>query len=315
MFKQKKKSSTKDLVHGDPMEPVGADGNTNKKEKKKKEPKEKVPSRGLLQNKALWGVLCLVAGLLIAFVGGPAAQRRAAALTPVVVLSIDAAVGTQLTTDMLKVVEMGAGGVPKSAVTNIADAAGKYLTTAGLTDDILTTIRLSNEYPTDDPMLVSLPVGKVAMAVALDTLEQSVASKLRAGDVIQLFAVLPPAPDTADNLEAMVIPELQAVEVLSVTNNAAANITDQDKSDEDRQISTVVLAVNQRQAAVLAGLTSEARLHSALVVRGNETGKAALLTAQEEYFEKLEQLEEELDQAEDDNQIEDNENQEGEEEE
>lgn len=302
MLLNKKRGSTKDLVHGASPEgniPAGERPSHAKKEKSERHQKGEGRSLGgVLRSKTLWGILCVAAGLLVAFVGVPAAQQKAAALTPVVVLTADAPVGTKLTNDMLSVVEMGASGVPKNAITSIADAAGKYMTATGLAEDILTAMRLSAEYPTDDPELLTLPEGKVAMAVALDSLEQSVASKLRSGDVIQLFAVLQDTPDNSDNTVAMVIPELRAVEVLSVTNNEAVNITDQDKTlepDEDRQITTVVLAVNQQQAAALAGLTTNARLHSALVVRGNDTGKAAILAAQDEYFTLLEEQEHEED--------------------
>ncbi len=281
------------MVYGNASEPEPVRESTSKfkkKEKKAKPQKERQGMGGLLRNKVLWGTLCIIAALLLAFVGVPMAQEKAAALAPVVVLKNDVPIGTQLTREMLAVVEIGASGVPRNAISSISDAAGKYMATIGLADDILTGKRLSDNYPTDDPELLALPEGKVAMAVALDSLEQSVASKLRAGDLIQLFAVMNDTLDATDDLVAMVVPELRAVEVLNVTNNAAVNISDQDDPldpDEDRQITTVVLAVNQQQAAALAGLTVNAHLHSALVLRGSETGKAALLAAQEEYFSSL----------------------------
>lgn len=305
MLQRKQKGSTKDLVHGSGPElelTRDDDGlKVKRKEKKEKPHRERHGGGSILRSKTLWGAVCVIIGLLVAFVAVPAAQKRAAALTPVVVLTADAPVGTRLTGDMLSVVEVGAGGVPKDAVTNIADAAGKYMTVPGLADDILTAVRLSAQYPTDDPELLALPAGKVAMAVALDSLEQSVASKLRAGDVIQLFAVYQDGLNAAEDTVALVVPELRAVEVLSVTNNAAANITDRDSSletDDDRQIATVVLAVNQQQAATLAGLTANARLHSALVIRGNDAGKTALLEQQEIYFSSPEDPEEDEDPAE-----------------
>lgn len=295
---QKPKGSTKDLVHGtvpEPEPPRSDGGKAEKKSKKIKGKKEHRNAGGLLRNKALWGCLCLVAGFLVAFVAVPAIQKQAAALTPVVKLTADAPAGTRLTSDMLAVVEIGAGGVPRNAVTDIADATGKYMTVTGLADDILTAVRLSSQYPTNDPELLTLPAGKVAMAVALDSLEQSVASKLRTGDVIQLFAVFQDTPGGMDNtaVEGVMIPALQAVEVLSVTNASAIDVTDQGNiadGNDDRQITTVVLAVNQQQAAALSGLSANARLHAALVVRGDNDAKRAALAAQDGYFEALEEM-------------------------
>lgn len=289
---QKKPKSTKDLVHGEPAlsEQMTEKKGDRKKEKKSRPPKEEGRTvKEVVLSKPFLGALCLVAGLLIAFVAAPLAQTRAAALAPVVVLTQNVPTGTQLTTEMMETVQVGAAGVPKNAISDMASAAGRFVATSGLAGDILTTLRLTDRYPSDDPELLRLPAGKVAMAVALDSLEQSVASKLRAGDVIQLFAVLNDTLD-ATTTTAMAIPELQAVEILSVTNGEAVNVRDRGEEEvEDRQIATVVLVVDQQQAAVLAGLAANAKLHAALVVRGDAERKATALAAQDNYFVVLEE--------------------------
>lgn len=289
---QKKPKSTKDLVHGDPVPPeqVSEKKGGRKKERKTRPPKgEGRTVKEIVLSKPFLGALCLLAGLLTAFVAAPLAQARAATLAPVVVLTQNVPTGTQLTTEMMETVQVGAAGVPRNAITDMASAAGRFVATSGLAGDILTTLRLTDRYPSDDPELLNLPAGKVAMAVALDGLEQSVASKLRGGDVIQLFAVLNDTLDLSSTTTAMTVPELQAVEVLSVTNGEAVNVSDQNDTmlegaNEDRQIATVVLAVDQQQAAVLAGLAANAKLHAALVVRGDAERKAAALVAQANYF-------------------------------
>lgn len=295
MFKSKK--STRDLVHGGSV-PVNAstDDAGRKKEKPAKPPKEKPPKgegttlKAIFRSKILWGSLSIIAALIIAFVVAPIQQRRAAALAPVVVLTRDAALGELITTDMLSVVEIGAAGIPKGAITAAAEAVGQYLAVDGLNGDILTSARLATQYPTDDPILTELPEGKVAMAASLGSLEQSVASKLRAGDVIQLFAALNDTLTEGSSVAAAIIPELRAVEILSVTNNMAVDIKNQDalgEAAEDRQISVVVLALNPQQAATLAGLENNATLYAALVIRGDPARAAAALKAQDDYFFSL----------------------------
>lgn len=294
MFR-KKETSTKAMVHGGPELESPA---REKRAKKEKAPKgtghELRMSSGFLKSKTFWGVLCLLAAFGIAFVGAPLAQKKAAALAPVVILTQDVPIGTRLTGEMLKVVDVGAAGVPQGALSDLGTAMGQYVAKTGIAGDILTAARLSAQYPTEDPELLTLPAGKEAIAVALDSLEASVASKLRAGDIIRLYAVLNNSTGnmmTAEETEvtAMIVPELQAVEVLSVTNAEASNVDDEtstlpDGDATDRQIATVVLAVNQRQAATLAGLTANAKLHASLVVRGSDGGKEAALAAQEAYF-------------------------------
>lgn len=298
MFKSKK--STKDLVHGGsaPVDtPVGE--SSRKKEKPAKPPKDKPPKgerttlKAIFRSKILWGSLSIVAALVIAFIVAPMSQSRAAALAPVVVLTRDVEQGTQVTQDMLRVVEIGAAGIPQGAVTDPTSVIGMYVAAQGLVGDILTDTRLSAEYPTDDPILLDLPAGKVAMAASLGDLAQNVASKLRPGDVIQLFAVLDDVSGDGDHtvVSAMIIPELRAVEILGVTNSNAADIKELNQTlagtEDDRRVSAVVLAVSPEQAAVLAGLEKKATLHAALVVRGDPEMKAAVLAAQDEYLSSL----------------------------
>lgn len=298
MFSRSKKTSTKELVMGGVATASGENPDqgrpAGKRPRKEKEPKlpkgERKSAKEVMTSKKVLGGLCLTAGLLIAFVAAPLVQARTAELAPVVVLTQDTPVGTKLTGDMLRVERIGAAGIPDGAFTDPAEAAGKYVAAAGLSGDILTAARVTDQYPTEDPELLDLPDGKVAMAVALDSLEQSVASKLRAGDVIELFATLNNSMDVSADSAALTIPELQAVEVLSVTNSKAANVDNPDGQEdnadgqEDRQISTVVLAVNERQAAMLAGLSANAKLHAALVIRGGAADREKALAAQDNYF-------------------------------
>lgn len=302
MFKSKK--STRDLVHGgQPIESPADSGAGHEKEKRPKARKDKLSKgektslEGIFRSKALWGSLCLVAALLIAFIIAPMWQSRAAALAPVVVLTRSAASGEKITQDMLSVVEIGAAGIPQGAVTSLDEAVGQYLAVDGLAGDILTIPRLLPQYPTDDPVLLDLPAGKVAMAASLGTLEQSVASKLRAGDVIQLFAVLDNMMADNGSVAASIIPELRAVEVLSVTNDNAEDIGDRDffSDVEDRRIATVVLALNPQQAATLAGVEENATFYAALVTRGDPARAEAALAAQDNYFSSLEVGNEEAD--------------------
>lgn len=299
----KSQKSTMAMVHGEDAP------ETPKPEKKKKEKVRKAEAereyhsgRSLLRNKTLWGILCILTALLIGFVATPLAQQRAAELASVVVLTKDADVRTSLTSDMLEMQSRAANGIPADAIMAISDALGKYVAREGLTGDILTTARLTDHYPTDDPELLELPEGKVAMAVALDSLEQSVASKLRAGDIVQLFAVLNNTANAAEKetvTAALIVPELQAVEVLSVTNSGGEAVLDRAESgvttdaESDRQIATVVLAVNQEQASTLAGLAANAKLHAALVLRGDSLAKSAVLEKQDNFFLTPEEPEDE----------------------
>ncbi|MEG2421190.1 MAG: RcpC/CpaB family pilus assembly protein, partial [Oscillospiraceae bacterium] len=228
-----------------------------RKPKEQKEGRERRPLKDLLKSKGFFGVLCIVAALLLAFVVVPLLQAQLAKTASVVVLACDVPVAGCLTEEMLAYNEMGAVGLPTGALYDMKDAVGQYLTVAGAAGDVLTDKRLSGVLPGDDPELAALPEGKMALSITLPELAQSVSGKLRAGDIIQLFAV---QKDTTDesSYEALSVSELQRVEVLAVTNSAARNVVageaPLDATDTERLIATVTIAVNERQAQAVAGL-------------------------------------------------------------
>lgn len=280
-----KKKSTKELVGGKPVEDKPSKKPKREKPKKaeKLERKPRLDWKAVLRSKYLWGSLSIVAALLLTFVVVPMQQRKAATLSSVVVLARDVSVGQQITADMLSTVEMGMNGIPAGAITDSSAAIGLYVTTDGLKGDVLTMARLSSEYPTDDPFLLNLSEGKLAMAVSLSASAQNVASKLRAGDLIQLIAVL---SDT-DSDTGTQYAQLQYVEILGVTDSEAVDLVDGDNFGEKQKIETVILAVNEEQAALLAGLESKSTLYAALVSRGDDERKTELLAEQERYFEEV----------------------------
>lgn len=274
-----KKKSTKELVSGKAPDEKKPKEKSEKTEKSERKPH--LDWKAVLRSRYLWGSLTIIAALLLTFVVVPMQQRQAATLSSVVVLARDVSVGQQITSDMLSTVEMGINGIPTGAVTDTASVIGLYVTTDGLKGDVLTMARLSTDYPTDDPFLLSLPEGKMAMAVSLSSLNQSVASKLRAGDLIQLFAVLSDSNDE-NTVTAEAYRELQYVEVLSVTDSEAVDLSD--GSGEAQTVDTVILAVTDDQASLLAGLQSNATLYAALVSRGDEQCKADLLAEQARFL-------------------------------
>lgn len=283
-----RKKSTRELVQAGGSADAGT-ATPPKKEKKDKPPR--LPWKLRLKSRGFLGGCCVLAALLLAFVVTPLMASGRDATVSVVTLAADVPLGQRITPDLLVVRQMGRQGLPAGALTDPAEAEGMYLTMPLLEGDILTKRRLQDGYPTDTPELLDLG-DRMALSVSLADLSQSVSGRLRAGDLIQLFAVLnnkEAAMDAAapENYSAAVIPELQAVEVLLVTDSASGDV-EGGQAEEDL-LATVVLSVDQRQAAALAGLNTNATLHAALLCRGDPEKKAALLNAQKERLDSLEQ--------------------------
>jgi len=283
------KKSTKELVHGEAKEKkekpekIWKIGNSGQERERKKERphNDRTP---IFRTKVFWGVVSILLGLTIAFVGVPMLQASVTETKQTVCFAQDVKAGTKVTEELLITTDMSLYHLPIGAVHDPQIAIGQYVKTDAVAGDIVTMPRLSTDYPGLDPQLAKLPDGMVAISISLPDLAQSVSGKLRQGDIIQLFAV-----EDNNSFTAVAPPELQYVEVLAATYVDGSDVQDKQnategESGEDDTLSTVTLLANEEQAACLAGLEHNATLHTALVVRGDDAAKAAALEAQANYF-------------------------------
>lgn len=304
-----KKKSTKDKVLGkQPSTPIAmeteydnlsnpedillkasdeSEQDASKKKRKKKGPKEAGERKSfdvkvLLHNKVLVGSICIGVSAVIAFVIMPLIQHLVSQPVYIVTASEDIKKGEPYTDSNLKLEEYAGTNIPTDAYFSINDLKGKFANVELLTGDILTHRKVSEAYPSDDNYLAQLPPGKLAISVETDGLSSSLSGKIRKGDIVSVFIV----SDTNGDALTECPPELQAIEVLSVTN---ANIRDIDngidrENSEERQISTVTFIANPQQALVLAEADAKSRIHLALKERGDIKNKELLLAEQELFF-------------------------------
>ena len=88
--------------------------------------------------------------------------------------------------------------------------------------------------------------------------------------------------------ETVIPPELQYVEVISVTASSGYDANTGEAVGEEKELpSTVTLLVTTEQAKVLAGLEQESELHLALVYRGTAENASAFIEAQDALIEEL----------------------------
>ena len=290
MFNRKK--STKDLVqagsgrsrHSEP-EPYGVQEDAEPTRKAGKAKKEKRPKKtrsgksNFFKTKYFIGICCIVLAVAMSFGAIPVLVAQTNDLITVLVFNQNVSSGQTVHSDMLKSVEMSNYNLPLGVQTEQSAVLGKYLTADVIAGDIVTSTRLSQAYPGDDPELANLPDGKMALSVTLSNMSQSLSSKIRAGDVIRLYSVQKDAVGAA-GYAAVSLPELQYVKVLDTADSAGYDVT----SDLGNTIETVILLVNQEQAAALVYLEGTAAMYAALVTRGNDELSTQLLAAQDAFF-------------------------------
>lgn len=279
------KKSTRDLVQSGSADAPADGGRPNKKEKAKRPPRDRPPMdvKGLLRSKSFLGGLCIFLGLVIALGAIPVLKARVADVIPVYTFTRAVQRGTQLTADMLVETAMSNYNLPAGVVPDRESVLGGYLTADVIDGDVLTAARISPQYPGDDPALTQLPPGKLAVSVSLSSMSQSLSSKLRAGDVIQVFAMGKQETDGAGATAAEAPSQLQYIEVLSISDPTGLDVS----AAGANQIETVTLIADRDQAAALVALEHSATIHAALVVRGDDGRKTELLLAQQKILDDL----------------------------
>lgn len=288
MFNKKKKTtremvqglnSNSELVESTVLEEY--EEPNEKKEKKKKKEKRSGTDYSFLHSKMFWGVASIICAMLIAFAGVPSIISEVGKTVEVITFGQDVSAGSLITADMLEHKQMTAYNLPANAVLDIEQIKGRYLTHDAVQGDIVTSLRLSSTYPGSSPELANLPKGKLAVSFTLSELAESVSSKLQAGDIIQIFAVLDSNKENGD-LTAQTPPELQCVKVLSVTSSEGTDVNKSGEIIENTSvISTVTVEVTRQQAAILIGLEHMATLHAGLVVRGDDSLASQALAQQD----------------------------------
>lgn len=285
---KKRSKSTLEMVHGAQNAGENADINQEPPEKRRRRRAEK-SEHPFYQSRVFIGILLILAACIISFGGVPFVLHAATKTVSVVICKDNLRAGTMITADMLDAVEMTSYHLPAGAILDPAAAIGQYVTADAVEGDIVTKKRLSQNYPGNDPSLLSLPDGKVAISIALSDLAQNVSGKIRGGDVIQLYAVN--SNDTSGKASAPA--ELQYVEVLSVSysdgadvnyDNTVGLINGSSNAAGKDVLAAVTVMVNPEQAAIIAGLQNSSKLYAAIVIRGDNGRKSAALLAQENYF-------------------------------
>lgn len=287
-----KKRSTKELVQGGtvdtPSEPKKRFNGFGSKQDRVNKPESRFSFRTMMRTRIFWGSICLIIGLLVPIIGVPMFKNHVVETVDVVQFRTNLKAGSQITAEMLNTVELSAYHLPQGAIIDTRSIIDQYLLVDAVAGDYVTAARLSATHPGSDLTLVDLPEGKMALSIPLPDLSQSVSSKLRGGDIIQIFAV----EHNSENPTASILDELRYVEVLTATRQDGTDVGAKKDLSEgssnaetgNSTLTTVTVLVNEQQAACLTGLSQNSTLYAALVIRGNDEKKAAALATQEALF-------------------------------
>lgn len=236
----------------------------------------------IFRNRTVIGVLCILLALIICFGVTPLFSRSASEKTEIVRVTKDIKEGDEITAEMVQTVEVGAYNLPQNLMTDKKEVVGKYATADLAAGDYILSSKLSAVPAAENAYLYNLDGKKQAISVTIKSFAAGLSGKLESGDIVTVIVA-----DYQGKGETAIPPELQYVEVISVTASSGYDANTGEVVDEKELPSTVTLLVTTEQAKVLAELEQDSELHLALVYRGTPENAAKFIAAQDALIEEL----------------------------
>lgn len=236
----------------------------------------------IFRNRTVIGVLCILLALIICFGVTPLFSRSASEKTEIVRVTMDIKEGDEITAEMVQTVEVGAYNLPQNLMTDKKEVVGKYATADLAAGDYILSSKLSAVPAAENAYLYNLDGTKQAISVTIKSFATGLSGKLESGDIVTAIVA-----DYQGKGETAIPPELQYVEVISVTASSGYDANTGEAVDEKELPSTVTLLVTTEQAKVLAELEQDSELHLALVYRGTPENAAKFIAAQDALIEEL----------------------------
>ena len=227
-------------------------------------------------------MLCILLALIICFGVTPLFSRSASEKTEIVRVTKDIKEGDEITAEMVQTVEVGAYNLPQNLMTDKKEVVGKYATADLAAGDYILSSKLSAVPAAENAYLYNLDGKKQAISVTIKSFATGLSGKLESGDIVTVIVA-----DYQGKGETAIPPELQYVEVISVTASSGYDANTGEVVDEKELPSTVTLLVTTEQAKVLAELEQDSELHLALVYRGTPENAAKFIAAQDALIEEL----------------------------
>ena len=236
----------------------------------------------IFRNRTVIGVLCILLALIICFGVTPLFSRSASEKTEIIRVTKDIKEGDEITAEMVQTVEVGAYNLPQNLMTDKKEVVGKYATADLAAGDYILSSKLSAVPAAENAYLYNLDGKKQAISVTIKSFATGLSGKLESGDIVTVIVA-----DYQGKGETAIPPELQYVEVISVTASSGYDANTGEVVDEKELPSTVTLLVTTEQAKVLAELEQNSELHLALVYRGTPENAAKFIAAQDALIEEL----------------------------
>lgn len=239
-----------------------------------------------LKNRTVLGVLCIVLSLIICFAVTPLFNKAMSEKTEIVRVVKPISVGEEITSDMVKTIEVGSYNLPDDVVKHSDTVVGAFASADLAPGDYILTSKIAEEPAAENAYLYHLTGEKQAISVTVKAFANGLSGKLKSGDIVSVIA-----PDYRKQGKTVIPAELQYVEVIAVTANSGydANTGEELEDGADRELpGTVTLLVTPRSSQWFwQSWRQIGKLHLSLVYRGDEKSAGQFLEAQNQILTEL----------------------------
>lgn len=231
----------------------------------------------IFKNRTVIGVICILVALVICFGVTPLFNQSISKTAEVVRVVKEIKAGDVITKDMVTTAEVGSYNLPANVIHNQDSVIGKYAAADLSAGDYILPAKLSDTPAAENAYLYNLDGTKQAMSVTIKSFATGLSGKLQSGDIVSVIVA-----DYRGTGETVIPPELQYVEIISVTASTGYDANTGKATESEKELpSTVTFLVLPEQAKVLAGLEQDSKLHLALIYRGAPENASEFILAQD----------------------------------
>ncbi len=231
-----------------------------------------------MNKRMLFGCVSIALAAVVALVGIPAVTSQSSAKVKIVRAVAGIEKGTVITEEQVELVEIGSHGLAEGTITDTGQVVGLYALCDFVPGDAFLPAKVSPTSPETDTILTKLSGDKMAVSLSVNSLAGSLSNKLRADDIVTIYSY--------ENGVVVQPEELRYVRIIAVTNADGINLDDA-IGEDSRMAATVTFLVDTQQAETMVDIENAARLHLALVSRGDIDHAKELLAEQEQVLTEL----------------------------
>lgn len=234
-----------------------------------------------MKNRTFIGVICIVLAVLTTFVVSPMVNKMSEGKTEVVRFTKDISQGAQISEDDVEVVNLAKSSIPENAVSEKSAVVGLFANSDLYKGDVATDAKLTADANASMNILGALTGDKVAMSVTISSFARGLSAKLQNGDIVSIYVT--------DKEGNTAIPaSLKYVRVITTTTACGVDKNEVEPNEDGTfdLPTTITVLVSVAQAQELANYEENAKMHVALVYRGDEETAKQFLDKQDKYLKE-----------------------------